>query len=52
MFDTESKRHLKNDPALALPVEGVAFPLKRKAVGNEEEEVFIGRDAVADLWTF
>lgn len=51
MFDTESKRHLKNDPALALPVEGVAFPLKRKAVDNEEE-VFIGRDAVADLWTF
>lgn len=52
MFDTESKRHLKNDPALALPVDGPAFPPKRTRDADGEEKVFVGRDAVAELWTF
>jgi hypothetical protein len=52
MFDTETKRHLKNDPALALPVEGAAFPAKRARDDEGEEVVFVGRDAVAELWTF
>ncbi|CDZ97910.1 Predicted nucleolar protein involved in ribosome biogenesis [Phaffia rhodozyma] len=66
MFDTEAKRKIRNDPALALPAPGVVFPSssirdkgakKRSAQevddGEEEQEQeTITRDIVSALWMF
>jgi hypothetical protein len=67
LFETESKRKLRNDPALALPVTGDAFPAAKKLVGKkkrkaeegkEEEDDdddgvdVVSRDVVSELFTF
>ena len=54
MFETEVKRKIKKEPAVAMEPTQKSWFLRSKGVGEdgEEEEGLGQRDLVDTLWTF
>lgn len=53
MFETEVKRKIKKEPAIAMEPTQKSWFLRSEGVGEDgEEEGLVQRDLVDTLWTF
>ena len=52
LFDSEVKRKIKKEPAIAMELKQYTFPTADEKQNLAEEELTMKGDVVAELWTF